>query len=177
MTRTILTSLLALGLLVGASSAGAQEARTAHAQLRAPDGTRVGEVTLRETPAYGVLLDIRFSDLAPGVHAFHIHETGQCEAPSFTSAGGHYAPRGNAHGALRVEGKHAGDLLNLQVPPSGGIQTQRLAQHVTLLEDAHNTLFDADGSAIVVHQGADDYQSQPSGDAGSRVACGVIERR
>ena len=177
MTRTILTALITVGLCAAATSAAAQEAQTARAQLRAPDGTAVGEVMLRETPAYGVLLDIRISDLAPGVHAFHIHQTGRCEAPSFSSAGGHYAPRGNAHGALRVEGKHAGDLLNLQVPPSGGIQTQRLAQHVTLLEGAHNTLFDADGSAIVIHEGADDYRSQPSGDAGSRVACGVIERR
>ncbi|MDX1675125.1 MAG: superoxide dismutase family protein, partial [Longimicrobiales bacterium] len=105
-------------------------------------------------------------------HGFHIHETGSCVAPDFDSAGGHYAPRGHAHGVLHERGYHGGDLLNLHVPETGAVTTERLATDVTLRGDA--PLLDEDGSALVIHANADDYVSQPSGGGGPKVACGVI---
>lgn len=146
----------------------------ARATLVDASGAEMGHVVLRQTPDSGVLLDIRVRGLEPGTHAVHIHETGSCEAPDFTSAGGHYAPRRHAHGALHPRGMHAGDMLNLHVPAGGEVRSERIAKDVSLLEDAPGTLFDDDGSAIIVHAGADDYHSQPSGDAGPRVLCGVI---
>ncbi len=167
---------LALPLLTLPAEAAAQTLPTATAELVDADGERIGEVRLRETPYYGVLMEVEATGLSEGVHAFHIHETGTCETPSFESAGGHYAPRGRDHGMLVPEGKHAGDLVNVRVGGDGALRTERLAHEVTLREGAPSTLFDDDGSAVVIHEGADDYRSQPSGAAGSRVACGVIER-
>lgn len=148
----------------------------AHAVLIDAAGDSVGSVRLTETPHYGVHFEVRVSGLSPGEHALHVHETGACEAPGFQSAGGHYAPRGHAHGILHHEGKHAGDLLNLHVPSDGSATSERLAPDLTLAQGAASSLFDEDGSALVIHQGADDYRSQPSGAAGDRVACGVVRR-
>lgn len=151
-------------------------ATTATARLLDVDGREVGEVRLEETPFHGVLVTVEVSGLSAGPHALHIHETGRCETPSFGSAGGHYAPRGQAHGARTVHGKHAGDLLNLHVPASGDVKVEQQAADVTLHPHAPHSLFDDDGSAVVIHAGADDYESQPSGAAGDRVACGIIRR-
>lgn len=148
--------------------------RTASAVMIDPDGNRIGTAELVETPNYGVLIRLDVGSLEPGEHAFHIHETGQCSAPDFSSAGGHYAPRGRSHGLHHPHGKHAGDMANLHVPESGHVRTERLATHVTLLEGATGSLFDDDGSALVIHAGGDDYRSQPAGAGGPKVACGVI---
>lgn len=150
------------------------QAKTASAVLVNPDGDRIGTAELIETPNYGVLIRVDVGPLEPGAHGFHIHETGQCTLPDFSSAGGHYGPRGRSHGIMHPHGKHAGDLANLFVPESGRVIAERLAQDVTLVEGATGTLFDEDGSALVIHAEEDDYRSQPSGAAGPRVACGVI---
>ena len=147
----------------------------ATATLMDAQGAVKGRVILRQTPGNGVILDIRLEDVPAGVHALHIHETGTC-SPDFGAAGGHYAPHGNAHGALHPEGMHGGDLLNLHIPADGDHRTERLAPRVSLDPDAAGTLFDHDGSALILHAGADDYLSQPSGDAGDRLLCGVIRR-
>lgn len=173
MRTTLHIALVAVALALSGADAQAQQ-RTAHAEMRDAHGTVVGTVELTETPNYGVLLRIQLDGIEPGDHAFHIHQTGRCEAPSFDSAGGHYAPRGRMHGILHPHGKHAGDLPNVHVPASGEVHTERLAHEVTLLPGATGSLFDDDGSAIVVHAGADDYESQPAGDGGPKVACGVI---
>lgn len=165
-----------LALVVSATGLSAQEGPTARAELVDRSGAKVGEVDLLETPFHGVLLRIEVTGLSPGVHALHIHETGSCEGPTFESAGGHYAPRGRSHGLMHREGKHAGDLPNVHVPESGRLEAEALAEEVTLLQGAGNSLFDDDGSAIVIHAGADDYVSQPAGAAGDRVACGVVTR-
>lgn len=151
-------------------------APAAHARLLDADGNVVATATLRETAGHGVLILLQGQDLPPGEHAFHIHETGRCEAPTFQSAGGHYAPRGREHGFLVPRGPHAGDLPNLHIPQDGRLVIEVLAPGVTLRPGAPNTLFDEDGSALVVHAGPDDYRSQPAGDAGGRIACGVIRR-
>lgn len=158
------------------ASAATGSADTAVAVLRDAAGSEAGRVILRETPRQGVLLDIRIDRLTEGQHAVHIHETGACDAPSFQSAGGHYNPHGRAHGAMHADGMHGGDMLNLHVPASGRVRTERIAPHVTLRAGAAHTLFDDDGSAIVIHAAADDYRSQPAGDAGGRVLCGVVRR-
>ncbi len=175
--RRIVLALGLVALAIGplAAQVGMEpEARTASAVLINPNGDRVGMAELVETPNYGVLIRVEAGPLAPGVHGFHIHETGQCTLPDFDSAGGHFAPRGRSHGILHEHGKHAGDLANLRVPESGHVSTERLAQRVTLVEGATGSLLDEDGSALVIHAMADDHRSQPSGGGGTRVACGVI---
>jgi superoxide dismutase, Cu-Zn family len=175
MTRSILATTIAL-LLAGTAGADAQATATARAELLDRDGNRTGEVRLTQTPANGVLLQIEAWGLEPGTAAIHIHETGRCDPPSFESAGGHFNPVGMAHGALHPDGMHAGDLLNLHIPESGRIETERHARQVTLDSGWLTSLLDGNGTAVVIHVSADDYVSQPTGDAGGRVACGVIRR-
>jgi superoxide dismutase, Cu-Zn family len=154
--------------------AGAKEAAkgaTARAELKDQKGQPVGEVTLTETPQ-GMLVQGTFSNLpAGGEHAIHIHETGKCEPP-FTTAGGHLNPGKKKHGVLVAEGKHAGDLPNLHVGADGKVGFDFFAHGLTL-----KNLEDQDGSAIVVHAGPDDYKSDPAGNAGDRIACGVVTRQ
>lgn len=172
MTRSIAgTAVLLVALATGLPG---QETPEARAELIDRNGNRIGEVHLTETPFQGVLLHIEAGSLEAGVRAIHIHETGQCDPPDFGSAGGHLNPTGRAHGALHAHGMHAGDLLNLHVPADGRIVAERLAPNVTLRTGVANSLLDGDGSAVVIHALADDYESQPTGDAGDRVACGVV---
>lgn len=175
MRTALLLSAVAGGLAFGLAQA-APAAETATARLHGLEMNQVGTVELTETPN-GVLLDIRLEGvpkgLPEGAHAFHIHETGVCEPP-FKSAGGHFNPGGAHHGMLSEEGMHAGDLPNIHMP-AGALRLEVLAEHVTLAEGEENSLFDDDGSAIVIHDGADDYSTDPAGDAGDRIACGVIE--
>ena len=154
-----------------ASSAAAQE--TATANLQNQDGQDVGTVELQQTPN-GVLVTANLSNLPAGEHGFHIHETGQCEG-DFTSAGGHYSPDGSEHGFLVEGGPHAGDMPNVHVTEGGALTIEYLVGGVSLEEGAEGALRDDDGSAIVIHANADDYESQPSGNAGDRIACGVVE--
>jgi len=171
------TTLLATALgLVTSVQLQAQTPLTARADLIDSRGRKVGEAVLQDTPGHGVLIQIDVSDLPPGIHGFHIHETGKCDPPGFESAGAHYAPRGRDHGFLVERGPHAGDLANLHVPESGRVRVEQLAPAVTLQPDEVGTLLDTDGSAIVIHANRDDYRSQPSGDSGDRIVCGVIRR-
>ena len=153
--------------------AGKTLAETAHADLHNEQGKKVGTATLEETP-HGVLISLDFDGVPPGTHAFHIHEVGKCEPP-FKSAGGHFNPTDKKHGVLSAAGMHAGDLPNITVPESGKLKVDVFATGVTLGGGA-NGLFDADGSSLVLHAGPDDYKTDPAGEAGARVACGVVVR-
>src|SRR5699024_7499207 len=102
--------------------------------------------------------------------------SGACETPDFESAGDHYNPTDANHGFDDPDGPHAGDLENIEVSEDGTVSAERTADMVTLEEGQDNTLFTEDGTALVIHSEADDYESQPSGDAGDRIACGVIEQ-
>jgi superoxide dismutase, Cu-Zn family len=144
---------------------------TAHAVLKDKDGKEVGKAELTNTPS-GVLIRLTLDGVRPGTHAFHIHAVGKCEPPDFKSAGGHFNPDGTKHGLMNEEGPHAGDMPNLHVPDSGKLTVEVLNEMVTL--DAEPALLDQDGSALVIHAGADDYRSDPAGNAGDRIACGVI---
>ncbi len=161
---------LALSASLPAAALGSEIAseRTAEATIQDRHGNTVGKTTLHQTPNR-VLLHASFAGLPAGVHGFHLHATGTCEPP-FKSAGGHFNPRGSAHGLLVEEGPHAGDMPNIHVPESGELELE-----VLTLVDRLEDLLDADGAALVIHEGADDYESQPSGAAGSRIACGVVE--
>ncbi|WP_371345258.1 superoxide dismutase family protein [Ancylobacter sp. IITR112] len=164
-----------LPALAQSSSSGVPPENTASASLISPKGEQLGNATLKQTP-HGVLISVELQGIAQGPHGFHIHETGKCDpADGFKSAGGHYNPQGKRHGLLDPAGPHAGDMPNQFVGPSGTLSVQVLNTFVTL-EPGTASLFDEDGSALMVHSGPDDYTSQPAGEAGERVACGVIER-
>lgn len=158
--------LIAAALVAAAGTASATE--LASAAMMNANGESVGSVTLRATP-HGTLLHAKLENLPAGAHAFHVHTVGICEPP-FTSSGGHFNPYGAKHGFDSAEGMHAGDMPNIHVPDSGVLEIEVL--NALLKLDA--TLFDADGAAIVIHDGPDDYVSDPAGAAGPRIACGVI---
>jgi Cu-Zn family superoxide dismutase len=171
-------SAAAFAFLFGAAGmAGAKEASAADvaakatAAMKDAEGNSVGTVAF-EQGAQGTVVHARLTDLPPGTHAFHVHETGKCEAPDFTSAGGHYNPTDQAHGFFADDGYHAGDLPNIHVAESGTLEIEFFSEQFKL----DDNVFDSDGSSVVIHAGTDDYRTDPAGDAGERVACGVIER-
>jgi Cu-Zn family superoxide dismutase len=137
----------------------------AHATLAPASGSGVtGLVTV--TPiAGGVHLDVKASGLAPGVHGFHIHEVGDCSAPDASSAKGHFNPGAKPHGS------HAGDMADLTADASGAAHLSVDAPGLTLIDGPTNIL----GRAFVIHADPDDHKSQPAGNSGKRIACGVIQ--
>ncbi|MSO77949.1 MAG: superoxide dismutase family protein [Alphaproteobacteria bacterium] len=157
-----------------ATAALAQFSETARAAIHDAEGKPIGTVALLQTP-HGVLLTGNLERLPPGPHAFHVHSVGKCEPP-FTSAEGHFNPGGKKHGLLVADGPHAGDLPNIHVPASGATTIEVLAPGLSLVAGAPGYLFDTDGSALVIHAGVDDYKSDPTGNAGGRLACGIVSR-
>ncbi len=162
----------AAALLAAALSMPAFAAEMANAQLKDSSGKAVGDVDLVQTQG-GVLLKLQIKGLPPGERAFHIHAVGKCEAP-FESAGPHFNPGNHKHGMMAGE-SHAGDMPNLHVPQSGELVVEVLNPAITLAKGKPNSVLDNDGSALVIHAKADDYKSDPAGNAGDRVACGVIQ--
>lgn len=144
---------------------------TAEATMLSPDGEELGSVTLTQYAA-GVLLETDVQGLEPGPHGFHIHEKGSCE-DGFKAAGGHFNPGGHKHG-YTSKNQHAGDMPNLIVSEEGTVQDETLNRMVSLT-DGPTSLFDQDGSAIIIHENADSYEEDPG--AGGRVACGVIKKQ
>jgi superoxide dismutase, Cu-Zn family len=160
----------AFALLATISMASAQSGK---ATLKNADGKEVGSAELSQTP-HGVLVRLTVKGVPAGEHAFHIHQTGKCEPP-FTTAGGHFNPGGKKHGVMAADGPHAGDMLNLHIPADGSLVVEVLNAAVTLEKDKPNSLHKPDGTALVVHAGKDDYKTDPTGDAGGRIACGVVQ--
>ena len=162
-----------LAAILFAMSALPAAAQTATAALKNGEGKEVGSTNLTQTP-HGVLINVSVKGMPPGEHAFHVHAIGKCEPP-FTSAGGHFNPDNKKHGMLAAGGYHAGDMPNLHIPQNGDLTVEVVNANITLEKGKPNSVFDADGSAIVIHAGSDDYKSDPAGDAGGRIACGVIQ--
>lgn len=170
-TRGLLAGAAVLGLS-GCAAAGAITS-THTVTLRDSAGRTVGTALL--TPATeGVQVVLSASGLPAGVHGVHIHQTGLCDAPDFTTAGGHFNPANRQHGTQNPNGPHAGDLPNITVDASGRGSLSAVAMGVTLEGGAANSLRKAGGTALVVHASADDYRTDPSGNSGARIACGVI---
>ncbi|HEV8725233.1 MAG TPA: superoxide dismutase family protein [Candidatus Binatia bacterium] len=170
-----LTAAAFIALVVGHSFAA--ESKFAKVKIINSNRQEVGEATLSETPN-GVL--IRFNlrpkpdGISSGPHAMHIHDVGKCEPP-FKSAGEHFNPFNKKHGFFGKDGKHLGDLPNIYMPESAALTVEFLVPQLSL-GGGVTSVFDSNGSALVIHQGPDDYNTDPAGNSGDRVACGVIER-
>lgn len=165
---------LAIMLVACSAAALAQAPETAKADLKDASGKTVGTANLTETP-HGVLMHVKLTGVPAGTHAFHVHATGKCEAP-FATAGGHFNPGSKQHGILNEMGMHAGDMADVEVPADGNLTFDVLNPNVTLKAGVANSLFKDGGTALMLHGGADDYKSDPAGNAGPRIACGVITR-
>jgi Cu-Zn family superoxide dismutase len=173
--RTTLALAGTLVLAGCAGMAGPAGGPAATADLVNVRGERVGTAVLTEAGGT-VRLRVEATGLAPGPHGIHIHAVGRCEPPGFTSAGGHFNPLGRKHGLEAADGAHAGDLPNLVADAAGRAHYEATTRLVSI-GGGLLSLFDADGSAVVIHERADDQRTDPTGDSGGRVACGVVTRR
>jgi len=160
--------ILAPVLLAGCVPMAPPERPVSTANLISSNGTVIGSVRVFGEPT-GVMLRINAKGLPPGTHGVHVHMTGRCDAPAFTTAGGHWNPTTRKHGHQNPEGYHTGDLGNLGVGSDGTLTAGLLVPGATF-----DALRDADGSAFVIHAKADDEQTDPSGNSGDRIACAVL---
>lgn len=165
-------SILMLGAAAGCASVPAAVPGTA-AALADTSGRVVARAALRQSGA-GIAVHVQASGLAPGTYGIHLHAVGRCEAPAFTSAGPHWNPTSRQHGRDNPAGAHLGDLPNLVVGASGDGAVDFQVAQASLAGPGPAALLDADGAAIVLHAQADDYRTDPSGNSGARIACGVI---
>lgn len=148
-------------------------ARAARAMLRGPDGRDHGMATATEGPD-GITVTVEARGVPAGTRAFHVHTAGRCEGPAFESAGDHWNPTDREHGRDNPRGAHLGDMPNLTIAADGtGSGTATIAG--ATIAGATNPLLDADGAAVIIHEGEDDYRTDPTGNAGGRIACGVFE--
>ena len=143
--------------------------------IKDAQGKDVGTAVLWDAGKGKLGLELSLHDLPPGEHALHFHQVPKCEAPDFKSAGPHFNPEGKKHGLDNPEGHHLGDLDNFTVDAKGKAKFRREISDVTLGTDAHS-LFSNGGTAIVIHAKADDRKTDPAGNAGDRIACGVITK-
>jgi Cu-Zn family superoxide dismutase len=145
-------------------------------ELKDAQGKSVGSATIWEGNAGGgVGIELNLHDLPPGEHALHFHQNAKCEPPDFKSAGPHFNPDGKKHGLENPEGHHAGDMKNFTVDANGKAKVRTGDKDVNLGDDSHS-LFSNGGTALVIHAKADDMKSDPAGNAGDRIACGVVTK-
>jgi Cu-Zn family superoxide dismutase len=159
--------------LIGATAYAADKPVTV--DLKDAKGESVGTATLSDAKGGGVAIKLDVKNLPPGEHALHVHSVAKCEAPGFTSAGPHFNPEHKKHGLENPEGPHAGDMPNFTVGAKGTAKTTINDPRVTL-GDGENSVFANGGTALVIHAKADDLKTDPSGNAGDRIACGPITK-
>jgi superoxide dismutase, Cu-Zn family len=164
---------LFLGLFLALVALSSSSAAKTKVELKDAQGKAVGDIIIWDRGP-GIALELKLHDLTPGEHAIHFHQTPKCEEPDFKSAGGHFNPDGKKHGFDNPDGHHAGDMKNFTVGANGKATARLEDNDVTLKDGPHSLL--SNGAAIVVHAKADDYKTDPSGNSGDRVACGVITK-
>jgi superoxide dismutase, Cu-Zn family len=167
--------LMVAAVLCATSAFGQGAPNSAEADIVNGQGQKIGTAKIFAAKA-GVKIELKAEKLPPGTHGFHVHEVGKCEGPDFKSAGGHFNPATKKHGKDNPEGPHAGDMLNITVGADGKVKATIEDPNVTLGPGA-NSLFHDGGSSIMIHEKEDDYKTDPSGNSGGRIACGVIEKQ
>jgi Cu-Zn family superoxide dismutase len=163
-----------IGVVLWLSAPASGKGKEVTVKIKDAQGKDLGAVTIKPV-GKGVSLKLDLHGLSPGVHAIHFHEKAKCDPPDFKSAGPHFNPDAKKHGLENPEGAHAGDMLNFTADAKGKVKSTIVNKSVTLGEDARS-LYSNGGTALVIHADADDMKSDPAGNAGGRIACGVIEK-